>query len=203
MNDRLCSFTRILTIVSGLVLASCGAKYPGIPAPGSSAPDFTLLNQDGKPIRLKDYRGRWVVLYFYSGDFARQVTEDMHSFKADLEKLQQLNTVVLGISGDDVSSHKSFAERQQLPFALLSDQGRIVSKQYGSFKKKFLFHKLVVYSTFVINPEGSIARVLYDFGPADPGGEIISTLNTLQRSSSSRVTTHPTGSGAREAQRTT
>jgi peroxiredoxin Q/BCP len=172
----------LVSLSAILMATACGPQHPGLPQPGAFAPVFTLDNQDGKPISLKDYRGKWVVLYFYHQDFGRQVTGDLRSFKADLDKLQALNTVVLCISGNTVASHKSFAEQEQLPFTLLSDVGLTVATQYGSITRKFLVHELMVDSTFIVNPQGKIARVLYDFGPADPGGEILSAVRDSQHS---------------------
>lgn len=153
-----------------------------MPQPGTVAPEFTLNNQDGKPVSLKDFRGRWVVLYFYQHDFGDQSSGDLRSFKAHLDKLQALNTVVLGLCGNSVQSHKTFADQEHLPFMLLSDVGLTVAMQYGSITRRFLLHEIMVDSTFIVNPEGKIARVLYDFGPADPGGEIVSAVRASQHS---------------------
>lgn len=182
MHNPLRLLARVLIITSGLILAGCGQRYPGVPAKGAPAPDFTLLNQDGKPVSLKDYRGQWIVLFFYHQDFGKESTADLHSFQRDLRKLQALHTVVLGISGDDVSSHKAFVDQQQLPFTLLSDKGMVVIKQYGTLHRANFAHLVLIYSSFIVDPEGKIASVLYDFSPTDPGGEVLSALNALQHS---------------------
>jgi thioredoxin-dependent peroxiredoxin len=178
----MCNVVRFLSIalVFAGVLVGCGDSYPGLPAEGTPAPDFTLMNQDGKPVSLKEYRGQWVVLYFYSRDFAKQGTADLHSFQRDLPKLQGLHTVILAVSADSVATHKAFASQEQLPFTLLADVGQKVSKQYGSFRTTHFVYHVAVYSTFIIDPKGNIAHVFFDFGPADPGGEVLSAVTALQ-----------------------
>ena len=164
------------------VFAGCGDSYPGLPAEGRPAPEFTLMNQDGNPVSLRDYRGRWVVLYFYGRDFGKQSSADMRSFQRELGKLEGLHTVIFGISSDDVATHKAFASREQLAFTLLADVGQRVMKQYGSFRTTHFVYHVAVYSTFIIDPKGNIAHVFFDFGPADPGGEVLSAVATLQHS---------------------
>jgi thioredoxin-dependent peroxiredoxin len=165
---------------AGICLAGCGEHYPELPAEGSAAPDFTLMNQNGKPVSLKDYRGQWVVIYFYSNDFYKQSTNDMRSFKSYLAKLQELHMVVLGISHNTIATHKEYVDQEQLPFNLLSDRQMTVAKQYGSFRRTHVTFHMVIFSTFIVNPEGKIARVFYDFGPADPGGEVVNAVSALQ-----------------------
>lgn len=180
MQNILRFLCTVLIVASGAILAGCGESYPTLPTDRSLAPEFTLLNQDGKPVSLKDYRGQWVVLYFYPEDFGKQSTADMHNFQKDVGKFKELQTSVLGISGDSVSTHKSFAEQEKLPFTLLADDGLRVAKQYGAFHKTHLVYHVVIYSTFVIDPTGKVAHVFYDFGPADPSGEILNMVNSLQ-----------------------
>jgi thioredoxin-dependent peroxiredoxin len=180
MHSTLRLLAGVLIVISGVILAGCGERYPELPAEGVPAPDFTLMNQDGKPVSLKDYRGQWVVLYFYPTDFGKQGTADMHSFRRDQKKFEELHTVLLGISGNDVATHKAFANQEQLPFTLLADEGQKVTKQYGSFHRTHFVYHLVIYSTFVVDPRGKLARVFFDFGPADPGGEVLNAVNALQ-----------------------
>jgi thioredoxin-dependent peroxiredoxin len=169
----------VLMIV-GMFLAGCGERYPDLPAEGSAAPDFSLMNQNGRPVSLKDYRGQWVVIYFYSNDFGKQSTTDMHSFQSYLGKLQELHTVVLGISHNTIATHKEYVDQEQVPFNLLSDRQMTVAKQYGSFRRTHVVLHMVIFNTFIVDPAGKIARVFYDFGPADPGGEVVSAVSALQ-----------------------
>ena len=183
MHNTLRVLASTLITISGVMLTGCGEHYPGLPAKDAPAPDFTLLNQDGKPVSLKDYRGQWVVLYFYPDDFGKQGTGDLHSFQRDLRKFQELHAVVLGISGDDAARHKAFADQQELPFTLLSDTGLKVTKEYGSFHRTHFVRYMIIYSTFIVNPDGKIARVLYDFGAPDPGEELLNAINALEQRS--------------------
>ena len=144
------------------------------------------MSQEGRPVSLKDYRGQWVVLYFYPNDFGRQGTGDMRKCQRDVSKLRELHTVLLGISHNSVSSHKAFAEQEKLSFTLLADEGLKVTKQYGSFHKTHFVYHMVIYSTFIVDPTGKIARVFYDFGPADPSAEVLAAVNVLQQTLSGR-----------------
>lgn len=155
-------------------------RYPTVPAAGVAAPDFTLTSQDGKPVSLKDYRGQWVVLYFYPNDAGERGRDGVHSFRRDLQKYQDMHTAVLGISHDYVSSHKTFADKEQVQFPLLSDVGLKIEKQYGAIRSTHLIFKYAIYSTFIIDPNGKVARAFPDFDPLDPSGEVLDALNTLQ-----------------------
>src|ERR1700745_497291 len=99
---------------------------------GEQAPNFTLPSQDGNSISLDQYRGKWVVLYFYPKDFTQGCTLEAHSFQKDQAEYQTKNAVVLGMSLDSSESHKDFCAKEGLNFKLLSDEGAKVSSQYGS-----------------------------------------------------------------------
>ena len=107
---------------------ACAASVPSV---GSMAPDFTLTSQEGKPVNLKDYRGSWVVLYFYPKDFTNGCTVEAHNFQRDQEKYKENNTVVLGVSVDSTDSHKQFCTKEGLNFKLLADTDHKVSSKYG------------------------------------------------------------------------
>src|SRR5208337_1617515 len=107
------------------------------PAPGSIAPDFTLFSQEGKSVNLKDYRGRWVVLYFYPKDQTPGCTREAHNFQVDQSKYDERNSVVLGVSVDSVDSHKKFCTKEGLNFKLLADSdGKVSSAAYFSDRPK-------------------------------------------------------------------
>ncbi|HSG04978.1 MAG TPA: peroxiredoxin, partial [Nitrospiria bacterium] len=98
---------------------------------GDSAPDFTLPDQGGNPVTLSGQRGKWVVLYFYPKDDTPGCTKEACSFRDNILALQQLNTVVLGVSVDSVASHKKFSEKYELNFPILADETHEVCKRYG------------------------------------------------------------------------
>src|SRR2546427_12364065 len=102
------------------------------PSVGSMAPDFTLPSQESTPVSLKDYRGKWVVLYFYPKDFTSGCTLEAHNFQRDLAKYAQTNAVILGVSVDAAELHKSFCAKEGLNFKLLSDPDASTSAAYGS-----------------------------------------------------------------------
>src|SRR5689334_20080747 len=117
-----------------LILTIFALKFAmaDVPTVGSQAPDFSLTSNEGKSASLKDYRGQWVVLYFYPKDFTSGCTVEAHNFQRDLAKYQNLKTVILGVSVDTADSHKQFCAKEGLNFTLLSDPNVVVSNQYGS-----------------------------------------------------------------------
>jgi thioredoxin-dependent peroxiredoxin len=127
-------------------------------AVGASAPGFELKDQDTKTHRLGDYRGRWVVLYFYPKDRSPSCTTEACNFRDDLPTLRALGVQILGVSVDNTESHARFAEKCRLPFPLLADHGGAVARTYGSLWS-FGPIKFAKRHTFVIDPEGKIARI--------------------------------------------
>src|SRR5690606_35903908 len=128
------------------------------------AHDFILPDQDGKKHSLSDYRGQWVVLYFYPKDDTPGCTKEACGFRDSLVELQRLNVAILGVSKDSVASHKKFARKYQLNFPLLSDETGEVIERYGAWGTKKMFGKEyqgILRKTFLINPEGEIVNV-YD-----------------------------------------
>jgi peroxiredoxin Q/BCP len=108
---------------------------------GSTAPDFSLADQQGNIVRLSDFRGRWVVLYFYPKDMTPGCTQEACSFRDVHPDLQQEGAVVLGVSADDVQSHRKFTDKYELPFPLLADTDHTVSEAYGAWRKKHMYGK--------------------------------------------------------------
>jgi peroxiredoxin Q/BCP len=146
---------------------------------GQPAPDFTLLDQNGKPVRLADQRGKWVVLYFYPKDDTPGCTKEACSFRDNLVALQQLNATVLGVSVDDVASHKAFADKFELNFPILSDEKYDVCKQYGTLTS-FMGMNVARRSTMIIDPQGLVRKVYPDVKPTDHALEVHQALKTLQ-----------------------
>src|SRR5947199_9674766 len=137
-------------ITLALVQATDTQKQPETGAP---APDFKLTAGDGNQVSLKDYRGKWVVLYFYPKDFTSGCTMEARNFQRHLGKFEPLNAVVLGVSVDTAESHKNFCAKEGLNFKLLADPGAKVSEQYGS-TMEYNGQKLAARNTFIINPKG-------------------------------------------------
>jgi peroxiredoxin Q/BCP len=129
---------------------------------GTPAPAFTLPSQDNSPISLSDYKGKWVVLYFYPKDATPGCTKEAHNFQRDLEKFQAANAVVLGVSLDTPGSHKSFCDKESLTFKLLADPDHKVVDEYGVPIKTYGTTKIASRVTFLIDPTGKIARTWPD-----------------------------------------
>ena len=127
--------------------------------PGAKAPAFTLPSQDGSPVSLSDYRGKWVVLYFYPKDKSTGCTIQAHAYQSDLSKFEEHHAVVLGVSLDTAESHKSFCTQDGLTFKLLADPDRQAATAYGVPLMTFKDMKFDERDTFLISPKGTIAQV--------------------------------------------
>jgi peroxiredoxin Q/BCP len=125
---------------------------------GTTAPNFTLPSQDNSPISLADYKGRWVVLYFYPKDMTSGCTIEAHGFQRDLERYKSANAVVLGVSLDTAGSHKSFCEKESLTFKLLADPEHKVVDTYGVLVKSYGTMKFASRQTYLIDPDGRIVK---------------------------------------------
>src|SRR5437667_2893606 len=139
----------ILSVIIGLVTLSLmqAAETQKQPEAGKPAPDFNLTTGDGSQVSLKDYRGKWVVLYFYPKDFTSGCTLEAHNFQRDLSKYEQAGAVVLGVSVDTAQSHKDCCAKEGLNFKLLADPDAKVSTEYGSIMD-YKGSKLAARNTF-------------------------------------------------------
>jgi thioredoxin-dependent peroxiredoxin len=153
------------------------------PAAGTTAPDFTLNSQEGTPVNLHDFRGKWVVLYFYPKDFTSGCTMEAHNFQRDLAQYQDKNAVIVGVSVDTADSHKQFCAKEGLNFKLLSDADHKVSEQYGSIMN-LPAKKLSARHTFIIGPDGVIKKVYLDVDPSKHSEEVLAALGELQKEGS-------------------
>jgi thioredoxin-dependent peroxiredoxin len=151
------------------------------PAVGADAPEFSLKSNEGKQISLKDFRGKWVVLYFYPKDFTSGCTLEARNFQRDIAKYEQMNAVVLGVSMDSAESHKDFCTKEGLSFRLLADTDAKVSTNYGSIME-YQGNKYSARNTFVIDPKGKIARVFLKVKPSGHSEEVLQALAELQKS---------------------
>lgn len=150
------------------------------PAVGAPAPEFSLKNNEGKQTSLKDYRGQWVVLYFYPKDFTSGCTIEAHNFERDVAKYEKLNAVILGVSVDTAESHKEFCAKEGLSFKLLSDPDAKVSTAYGSLME-YKGAKLSARNTFIIDPQGKVVKVFTEVKPSAHSEEVLSALAALQK----------------------
>lgn len=146
---------------------------------GKPAPEFTLKAQDGTPVSLSEYRGKWVVLYFYPKDFTSGCTIEAHNFQRDLPEYQKKNAVILGVSLDSVDSHKSFCAKEGLNFKLLSDTSHEVIAKYNSVKE-FQGQRYAARNTFLIDPSGVIAKAYTGVNPNKHSEEVLGALAELQ-----------------------
>lgn len=129
---------------------------------GDTAPDFSLMDGEGKEYSIKQFRGKNVILYFYPQDDTETCTQQACNFRDRFPEFHTINAVLLGISPDNQQSHKKFSAKYGLPFPLLSDEQRTVLKLYGGWKKKIMFGRKymgVIRTTFVINTEGVITKI--------------------------------------------
>ncbi len=146
---------------------------------GDIAPDFTLKDKDGNNTSLSDFRGKKVVLYFYPKDNTPGCTRQACAFAGAYEGFKEKNLKVIGISKDSVSSHLKFAEKYSLPFTLLSDPELVAIKAYGVWQEKKLYGKVsfgVVRTTFIIDENGIIERVMEKVKPDTNAAEILELL---------------------------
>jgi len=151
---------------------------------GAQAPDFELLDHQGQRIRLRDLRGKRVVLYFYPRDGTPGCTREACSFRDVYAKLQKAGVVVLGVSPDPPESHARFRERHRLPFPLLSDPEGKVAQAYGAWAQKTLYGRKrwgVARTTFLVGPDGTVERVWRRVKPDGHGEEVLAALQGTAR----------------------
>jgi peroxiredoxin Q/BCP len=180
--------TVVLVAIAGaaaLAIASSGSANSQ-PAVGSAAPEFELADQTGQLHSLEDYREQWVVLYFYPKDETPGCTTEACEFRDNIFAFRDLNAQILGVSLDDVESHKKFAENHSLPFPLLADTDGSASDAYG-VKTQMLGMTVAKRQTFIINPDGDIAKHYEKVKPADHSMEVIADLKALTKSTTTDV----------------
>ena len=168
-------------VVAAVIACSPVNAINEIPAVGAAAPTFKLTNNEGKEVSLSDYKGKWVVLYFYPKDFTSGCTLEARNFQRDLAKYDTAKAVILGVSVDTAESHKDFCSKEGLNFKLLSDPDAKVSEQYGSVME-YNGAKLSARNTFIIDPQGKIVKVFEKVKPGGHSEEVLAALATLQKS---------------------
>lgn len=169
----------VLAISLGLTAGLKAANGP-LPQAGQMAPAFSLPSEDGTKISLKNFPGKWVVLYFYPKDMSPGCTIEAHHFQADLPKYDQMHAVILGISVDSTSSHQEFCAKDGLHFKLLSDQDKTVVGQYGSLGD-YVGLKMAKRNTFLIDPQGKIVKVWTGVNPNTHSQEVLAELAQVEK----------------------
>jgi peroxiredoxin Q/BCP len=166
----------VLVVVLALWIPGCSANAKASTIQiGQAAPDFSLPSQDGSTVSLKDFRGKWVVLYFYPKDNTHGCTIEAHNFQRDIAKYEKANAVVVGVSVDSTSSHQDFCAKQGLTFKLLADTGKTVSSTYGSLTN-LVVAKIAARNTFLIDPQGRIAKIWTAVEPNKHSEEVLAAL---------------------------
>lgn len=130
--------------------------------PGDKAPDFNLPADDGKSYSLKDFKGKKLILYFYPKDDTDGCTKEACAFRDNIKKFESKNTIVIGVSKDDINSHKKFRDKYKLNFPLISDENLDILKKYGVWQEKSMFgnkYMGIVRTTFLINEKGIIEKI--------------------------------------------
>jgi len=179
---------RTLAVIAALAAASAvgfSSAATNEPAVGAAAPDFTLNSQENKPVSLHDFKGKWVVLYFYPKDFTTGCTIEAHNFQRDLAQYEQKNAVIVGVSVQDEDSHQKFCTKEGLSFKLLADTKQQVSTEYDSV----MSHNDAKFSarhTFLIDPQGKVQKVWLDVKPDKHSEEVLAALTQLQGATASK-----------------
>ncbi len=168
-------FVLCAVVFAMLPVLAARAADDSMPAEGQKAPAFTLPSQDGTQISLKQYHGKWVVLYFYPRDMTTGCTIEAHKFQDALGQFEAKNAVILGVSVDSVQSHQQFCAKDSLTFHLLSDTGHSVVSEYGSLADHngvFMANR----NTFLINPKGKIMKVWTKVNPTTSASDVLAAL---------------------------
>jgi peroxiredoxin Q/BCP len=172
-----------LAVVAAVVIFAAlfvarAARAGDLPIAGQAAPDFKLPDQHGTQHALTDYRGKWLVLYFYPKDDTPGCTQEACAFRDDLNQLTAIGAQVVGVSVDDTNSHAEFAKKYHLPFPLLADRDGKVAESYGALLNLGLI-KVARRYTFLIDPEGKVSRLYLSVETSRHSKEIIEDLKKL------------------------
>jgi peroxiredoxin Q/BCP len=162
-------------------LPKTAAASADLAAVGIAAPNFTLPSQENLPVSLSDYKGKWVVLYFYPKDQTSGCTIEAHNFQRDTQKYDALNAVVLGVSLDTVESHKAFCTKDSLTFKLLADPDRKVVEAYGVPIKSFGPVHYAQRDTFLVSPQGKIVKEWEVKDIPAHSGEVLAAIKGMNK----------------------
>jgi peroxiredoxin Q/BCP len=165
-------------IAAAALLLGLSGACAAVPATGTPAPDFSLADQAGKTRTLAEFRGRWVVLYFYPKDDTPGCTEEACKFRDDIFALEQMGAQVIGVSLDDGASHAQFAKKYSLPFPLLADTTGAVTRRYGALPEGSRYARRY---TFLVDPAGKVAKVYTSVETSRHSVEVIEDLKRLSK----------------------
>jgi peroxiredoxin Q/BCP len=157
------------------------AEFPAAPEAGMTAPAFRLQDQAGAWHNSTDYRGKWLVLYFYPKDDTPGCTTQACEFRDNLFAFKKLETAVVGVSVDDVASHKAFSEEHSLPFTLLADSTKETAKAYGVLHSVLGLMEIASRETFIIDPQGRVAKHYRGVDPKGHSQAVLKDLRALQQ----------------------
>jgi peroxiredoxin Q/BCP len=171
---------RALGFALALGLAFAGPGRAESPAVGAAAPPFKLQDQNGEWHTLDEYRGRWVVLYFYPKDQTPGCTTQACELRDNIFAFRRIGATILGVSVDDVASHKEFAEKHSLPFTILADSTKKTTADYGVLVKMMGVFELARRDTFIVDPQGRIAKHWVSVEPQGHADLVLRELMALQ-----------------------
>jgi thioredoxin-dependent peroxiredoxin len=175
------SYVTIFGLLLGVTLLAAAVAWAGeVPSVGATAPDFTLPSQEGKQVSLHDFKGKWVVLYFYPKDMTPGCTIEAHNFQRDQALYDKLNAAVVGVSVDSVDSHVQFCTKENLTFKLLANPGHEVVDKYGSLRQMGVM-TVAARNTFLVDPKGTIRKVYTGVDPNPHSMQVLADLTQLQK----------------------
>lgn len=180
---RMIRRSKLAILTMTFLLGTVGSVLLGrdsVPAEGSKATDFTLQSQEGKSVSLHDFRGQWIVLYFYPKDMTKGCTIEAHNFQRDLAQYEAKKATVIGVSVDSVDSHQQFCTKESLSFRLLSDTTHRVVDEYGSVMQ-FGTNVVAARNTFIIDPNFVIRKVYTKVNPEPHSQQVLADLTELQK----------------------
>jgi thioredoxin-dependent peroxiredoxin len=163
-------------ILLAIGCASAFAAPNAVPEVGQTAPAVSLPSQDGTPVDINSFKGKYVVLYFYPKDNTPGCTIEAHNFERDLSKFEKENAVIVGVSVDTAESHQDFCAKQGLTFKLLSDPNKKVVSEYGSLAPSGVAQR----NTFLIDPSGKIVKVWTGVQPQKHSEEVLAALEGMK-----------------------
>jgi thioredoxin-dependent peroxiredoxin len=168
----------MMTLIASLLTVAAPAVAGDNPEPGSQAPDFRLQDQNGEWHALADYRGQWLAVYFYPKDDTPGCTTEACNFRDNIYAFRAIGANVVGVSLDDVESHKAFAKKHRLPFILLADTDGEMARNYGVLRDWKLV-QIAARESFIVNPDGVIVKHYEDVDPDTHTDEVLAELERL------------------------